>query len=135
MNIKRWFDRLQEERLRLRQTTEAFAEVLGVSRSTVVHYESGKSEPSRASLERAREVGADVLYIISGSRIEAEIARGFDWDLLLEIVRGVDAWERKMDLQIPLEKKIALAKLLYRRFAASRVVSDEDIEESVRLLA
>lgn len=135
MKIKKWFDRLQEERLRLRHTMDAFADTLGVSKSTVVHYESGKTEPNRASLERAAGAGADILYIVTGRRIEEEVAQGFDWDLLLEVVRGVDAWERKMNLQIPLEKKIALTKLLYRRFAVSRVVSDLEIEENVRLLA
>jgi transcriptional regulator with XRE-family HTH domain len=135
MNFRHWFDRFQEERKRLAHTMESFALVLGVSKSTVAHYEAGKTEPNRAGLESAAHVGADVLYIVTGQRLEEAVANGFDWELLLKIAQGVDAWANQMNLLIPVEKKIGLMKLLYKRFSVSKVVLDSEIEETVRLIA
>ena len=135
MNLQDWFGRLREERKRLGHTMDSFAHILGVSRSTFAKYEAGKTAPTCPDLDNAAHVGADVLYIVTGRRTEEVVADEFDWELLQQIAKSVDAWAVEMDVELPVEKKFALIKSLYKRFSVSKVVSAADIEETVRLSA
>ena len=60
--------RLREERERLDYSQEAFAELASASRPTQFNYESGKRSPDSAYLAAIAAAGADVLYILTGSR-------------------------------------------------------------------
>lgn len=60
--------RLHEERLRLQLTQVAWAERLGISRTSATLYESGKHLPRAEVLINLDRLGADVLYILTGRR-------------------------------------------------------------------
>lgn len=61
-------DRLREERERLKLSQEEFGAVGGVARNAQSNYEKGKRVPDAAYLAAIAEVGADVLYIVTGTR-------------------------------------------------------------------
>ena len=60
--------RLREERERLNYSQEAFAGLASASRPTQFNYESGKRSPDSEYLAAISAAGADVLYILTGSR-------------------------------------------------------------------
>lgn len=61
-------EKIREERKRLKLTQVQFAEVAGVQPTTQVNYEKGTRIPDAAYLEKAAEVGVDVLYVLTGKR-------------------------------------------------------------------
>lgn len=68
-------DRLKEERARLEyKRQDALAEKLGVSTTSVSNYESGKRLPDAAYLVAFAELGADVLYVLTGQRAVGVLA-------------------------------------------------------------
>lgn len=60
--------RLKEERQRLGYNQKDFGHIYGVSKATQIEYEKGASFPNAKQLENIAEVGADVLYIITGRK-------------------------------------------------------------------
>ncbi|RKR03605.1 helix-turn-helix transcriptional regulator [Maricaulis maris] len=60
--------RLKDERGRLGMSQEAFARAAGVSKRTLIEWEKGATFPSAAALQSLGEVGADVLFVVTGSR-------------------------------------------------------------------
>jgi|GEM_PF-3165149 len=60
--------RLTEERKRLGLTQAELSEKVGVSKMTISHYACGHSSPSAEVLAKMDELGADVLYILTGKR-------------------------------------------------------------------
>jgi transcriptional regulator with XRE-family HTH domain len=135
MSFGNWFERFQEERKRLRHSMDSFAVALGVSKSSISKYEAGKTEPSHSTLEAAAHAGADVLYLVTGQRLAEATADSIDWEMMRQIANGVETWANNMNLHISVDKKVELMKVLYKRFAESKVVSDSAIEETVRLIA
>ena len=61
-------ERLREERERLGYSQTAFGELGGVKKLSQINYEKGVSYPTAAYLECLAKVGADVMYIVTGSR-------------------------------------------------------------------
>jgi phage repressor protein C with HTH and peptisase S24 domain len=66
--------RLKKERERLGLNQEALGKRAGVKRLAQVNYESGKRNPDADYLARVADAGADVLYIVTGKRVQ--VARG-----------------------------------------------------------
>lgn len=60
--------RLKEERERLGFTQEAFAEIAGAKRRTLIDWEKGVSSPTAAQMAALATVDADVQFIITGQR-------------------------------------------------------------------
>jgi transcriptional regulator with XRE-family HTH domain len=58
--------RLGEERVRLRMNQGQLAVALNVSRASVNFYEAGKHLPGADVLVKLHEIGADILYILTG---------------------------------------------------------------------
>lgn len=61
-------ERLREERERLELTQPAFAEAAGAKKRTLIDWEKGVSSPTAVQLSALAEIGADVLYILTGQR-------------------------------------------------------------------
>ncbi len=61
-------ERLREERERLELTQPAFAEAAGAKKRTLIDWEKGVSSPTAVQLSALSEIGADVLYILTGQR-------------------------------------------------------------------
>lgn len=77
-------DRLAAERDRLRLTQTEMAKRLGVAFRTYCDYESGKSQPKAGTLVAARDIGVDVLFVLTGevgsstlSADEADLVRRY----------------------------------------------------------
>ncbi|HHA2409297.1 TPA: helix-turn-helix domain-containing protein [Stenotrophomonas maltophilia] len=60
--------RLKEERKRLGLTQEAMGVACGVTKRTQIFYETDSVGASAAYLAAAHELGADVAYVLSGTR-------------------------------------------------------------------
>lgn len=61
-------ERLQEERKRLAMTQAALADAIGATKRSVINWETGASSPAADVIARYGELGADVLYIVTGER-------------------------------------------------------------------
>lgn len=61
-------DRLREERLRLDLVQPELADLGGVGKQSQINYESGKRQPDADYLARIAAAGADVNYILTGTR-------------------------------------------------------------------
>lgn len=65
--------RLREERKRLRYDQEEFSAIGGVGKQAQSKYENGKSMPSVGYLQKIGEVGADIIFIVSGVKADGTI--------------------------------------------------------------
>ncbi len=63
-------DRLKEERERVGLTQVALAELAGASKSAQVGWESGRSVPNASYLAVAIAQGIDVIYVLTGVRMD-----------------------------------------------------------------
>ncbi|MDP2805533.1 MAG: helix-turn-helix domain-containing protein [Gallionellaceae bacterium] len=61
-------NRLKEERERLGLSQPRFGELAGCVKQTVIQWEKGASAPDAGQLAAIAAAGADVLYILTGSR-------------------------------------------------------------------
>jgi transcriptional regulator with XRE-family HTH domain len=61
-------ERLKEERERLGKSQEEFGAAGGVARNAQGRYEKDLRSPDALYLEQVARIGADVLYIITGTR-------------------------------------------------------------------
>lgn len=67
--------RLAEERKRLGFNQTDFGKIGGVTKTSQVNYESGERSPNVDYWQAVSQVGADVLYILTGTRsVAAEAA-------------------------------------------------------------
>ncbi|WP_171052544.1 XRE family transcriptional regulator [Ruegeria sediminis] len=63
--------RLKEERERLGLSQIAFADLGGVKKHAQINYESDRRKPDSSYLSLISKEGADVLYILTGKRVDA----------------------------------------------------------------
>ncbi|WP_250466085.1 helix-turn-helix transcriptional regulator [Caballeronia sp. GAFFF2] len=63
-----FFERLREERKRLRLNQTDFAGVAGVTKESQLKYENGSRRPDATYLEAIAAYGVDILYILTGRR-------------------------------------------------------------------
>lgn len=61
-------DRLNEELFRLGYTDRELSKKLGISHKTIAYWRSNNCIPGAVSLKLLHEVGADIMYIITGRR-------------------------------------------------------------------
>jgi transcriptional regulator with XRE-family HTH domain len=64
-------ERLQEERKRLGLSQSEFGEAGGVQKRAQINYESGERQPDALYLQRLTTIGVDVLYVLTGKRLDA----------------------------------------------------------------
>lgn len=69
-------ERLQEERKRLGLTQEVLAKQISSTKRSVINWEGGTASPSGEVLSRYAQAGADVLYVLTGSRVKNEVTLG-----------------------------------------------------------
>ena len=67
-------ERLREERTRLGHSQETFGELGGVGKQAQLRYEKGERHPDTQYMAAISAIGADVLYILTGSRANKEEA-------------------------------------------------------------
>jgi transcriptional regulator with XRE-family HTH domain len=72
-------NRLEMERKRLNRTQVEFGQMGGVSRLSQWKYEHGENFPSVEYLEKLRDSQVDVIYLVTGRRLEPQT---MDWEIL-----------------------------------------------------
>lgn len=127
--------RLREERERLQLDQETFAGHGGVRRFAQSNYENGKRLPDAGYLAGIAEIGADVLYIVTGRRaisleqLASEVQQMADaWETL---ERGLLAVNRELDIQ----KKRKAAEALYETAKSAQLPREQLVELVMKLVA
>ena len=120
---KRWC----EERVRLKLTQGQLGEALGVSRTSATMYEAGKQMPGAEVLMRLGEIGADILYILTGQRAKTST---LDVDRLEAALEEVRRQTFVSNEQLSQRQLLDRANTIYQAVAnignvAPKVVSDE----------
>lgn len=83
-------DRLREERERLTLNQNEMADAGGVKRNSQGNYERGKQNPDTAYLLAVAEVGVDIHYVLTGSRLATGSHLAEDERMVLEHFRRLD---------------------------------------------
>ncbi|MEL7653793.1 MAG: helix-turn-helix domain-containing protein [Stutzerimonas stutzeri] len=101
-------ERLKEERNRVGANQTVFAEQCGVTKNTQLAYEKGERSPDANYLAAAAAAGVDVLYVVTGVRVE-QAAAGLDNHeaQLLEAFRNMP--KQQQDAFLLLSSSIASA--------------------------
>ncbi|GAB5098721.1 helix-turn-helix domain-containing protein [Caballeronia sp. HLA56] len=83
-----FFERLREERKRLRLNQTVFAALAGVTKESQLKYENGSRRPDTGYLELVAAHGVDVAYLLTGVRSSDALA--VDEQALLAGYRSLD---------------------------------------------
>ncbi|HBP6664550.1 transcriptional regulator [Pseudomonas aeruginosa] len=70
-------ERLKEERSRLKLSQTDLGAIGGVGKTTQINYEKGAGSPDGRYLAAVAQTGVDVLYVVTGVRVE-QAAAGLD---------------------------------------------------------
>lgn len=127
--------RIREERKRLGLTQQQFADGLSMSRSGLALYETDRTVPDFNFGRRAKENGVDAWYIMTGERGSTAAAQLFDWALFTGIVSGIRSWCADEQLELSIEKEMAVARVLYKHFSVRGLVDQDVMNDMLRLAA
>ncbi|CDG96495.1 Transcriptional regulator, XRE family [Xenorhabdus bovienii str. puntauvense] len=90
-------DRLRIERDKLGLTQSEMAKACGVAFRTYCDYEAGKTEPKASFFSQISELGADVMFILTGHRVaQGEIS--IEEQKLIENYRAMNE-ESRLNMQ------------------------------------
>lgn len=78
-----FFERLKEERKRLRMSQTRLAEIAGTTKNSQLNYEKGNVCPSSSYLEAIASAGVDVQYVLTGQRSKEPVLTPEEKALLL----------------------------------------------------
>lgn len=127
--------RIREERKRLGLTQQQFADGLGIGRSALALYETDRTTPDLLFGQRAKANGIDTWYIMNAERgVEASVDL-FDWSLFTGIILGIRSWCAKEQVSLPVEKEIAVARVLYKHFCSEGLIDQLVMDDMLRLAA
>lgn len=68
-------ERLKEVRQQAGMTQELLSEAIGVTKRSVINWETGAAAPGADALAKYADAGIDVLYIVTGERSQSVPAR------------------------------------------------------------
>lgn len=89
-------ERLKDERTRLGLSQSAFAEIGGVKKLAQINYEKGERFPDALYLSNLAKIGVDVLFIVTGQKVnESSHTLVPDELLLLDGYRQLDEATKK----------------------------------------
>lgn len=129
---------MKSERERLGLSQAEVCSLTGVSRKTQFNYESGERYPDAAYLEALLKRGADVMFVLSGTRSDTSFGHAettLDEQLLTQIVEGMELLLMKMRKTLSAEKKARIIVMLYRSFSAQHQVDPATIRQMIELAA
>lgn len=125
--------RIRQERKRLSMTQDDLAQVMGVSRASVATYEADRSSPDLHAMNKARDVGFDVWWILTGSKGNPHQSK-LEWQRIRQIAEEVHRWMLEHQLPQSLPMQIQLIESLYTK-ALSELGPDGNIAEEIRKAA
>jgi len=108
-------ERIKAVRRRASLGQEAFAASLGYSRRSLNAWETGAAEPPVVILPKLRrDYDVDPEWIVMGEDTTPQAHYGpADWDRLDRLLGDVDAVCRDVGLDLPLDRREALGRVLY----------------------
>jgi transcriptional regulator with XRE-family HTH domain len=121
---KKISDRLKQERRRLCLNQTNFGAIAGVSKTTQVNYESGERTPDADYLADIAEQ-VDVLYVLTGKRVEKSAQGGLDEAILLSILEALEIWEGERGERVDVATRARLISIFYSH-ALSRGGLEQD---------
>ncbi|MBS0174147.1 MAG: helix-turn-helix transcriptional regulator [Nitrospira sp.] len=127
--------RLAEERRRVGWSQKQLAERLGVGRSAVAMIETERAPIYADRLADLERDGFDPVYVLTGQRGQVLASRLLNWELLSSLLATVRSWTQDRHIELPTEKEILLAKILYDHFAEKGVIDEARVEEALQLVA
>jgi transcriptional regulator with XRE-family HTH domain len=104
--------RLRLERQRVGLNQKDFGAVAEVSKTTQVNYESGERAPDADYLADIADL-ADVLYVLTGKRVEQARLAGLEEEKLLSILKAIEAWECERGERVDVETRARLIAIFY----------------------
>lgn len=105
--------------MRLGFTQPKVAEVCGVSKTTVVGYESGAHLPDALFLSRVGSLGMDVGYVVTGDRAVVKAGTDLDWELLEDVLEVVQSFEGRRQRTLSPKGKARIIRILYNASSAT----------------
>lgn len=87
--------RLRSERVRLGMSQLELAAALGLPPATYRNYEAGRTEPQVSVIVRLDELGADVLWMMTGRAAMVPPSTQSGFDQVLECARIIEDWARE----------------------------------------
>lgn len=128
--------RLKEERERLGMNQSDFAAIAEAGRKTQFNYEIGERAPDAGYLAAIAVAGADVQYIVTGRPGDTSAAQdvAVDWDLLEQVIVGVEAFLSERKAKLRPDKKAGLIRVLYAKFSEDKSLNQarfKDFMEAV----
>lgn len=128
IQLSSFSDRLRAERERLGFSQTAFGEACGVTKGSQINYETEKRFPDGEYLMKAADLGADVLFIVTGVRGEASLPKTMgDW------LAGITRRDMAALMELPPSDFTELP--LYDAFLAAGHGADNSSEDVVDSLA
>ncbi|WP_086381999.1 helix-turn-helix domain-containing protein [Caballeronia sordidicola] len=123
--------RLLSERERIGLTQSRVCEITGVSRKTQFTYETGARLPDASYLAAIDAAGLDLLYIVTGRRMNGSINDA----LLQDVLRRVDDAVAEANSKMTVEIKARLISLVYLTASESGRVDQEVLNKAVQLVS
>lgn len=127
--------RFAQERKRLGETQQDWADYLGITRSAVAMIEADRASVDTGKLMALWERGVDALYLLTGRRSDIAAGDLIDWALLVKIADRLAHWEAEKGIRIPEAKRPTVLKVLYQRLAESARAGNAAIDEMLDLAA
>jgi transcriptional regulator with XRE-family HTH domain len=123
--------RLLSERERKGLSQMRMCEITGVSRKTQFTYETGARLPDASYLAAADAAGLDLLYIVTGRRINGAINDA----LLQEVLQAVDSSLTGAKRNVTSEVKARLISLVYLTASENGRLDPEVLNKAVQLIS
>jgi len=105
--------RLKSERQRLRLTQASVANTTGISKQTLIAYESGTSCPSIEYLWKLEALGFDIQFVSFGATELEGHVNNHNWLLTSEIMDFIHEYMQKQPCQISIKKRAEILKGAY----------------------
>lgn len=113
-------ERLRAERQRLGLSQAEAAELLGVGRVSLGHYENSRALPTVDILESAKKAGMDPLWLVFGPEKSQAAIEAINLVALQAVVLAVAEFVRTHNLALEAGAEGALVRTLYLQFERLR---------------
>lgn len=128
--------RLAQERKRLGLSQESLAPFLSITRSALAMIETDRAPLDVERLvDLAAKVGVDPIYVLTGDPSHVAASKLMDWDLVMQIQKGINGWCKKQKIALTPEEQTLTVKILYDQFSRSTGDLNEGIDEVLRKVA
>lgn len=128
-------ERLRAERKRLGLSQADAAQVLGVGRVALGHYENGRAMPTVDLLTNAQKAGMNVLWLLLGSDAQQTAIQSINFATLKTVVLAVTDFVKSNELALDAAAEDQLIKTLYLQFERLGGQSKIRIQDLLRAAA